>query len=63
MSKSAEDLAMSARGVSLPAFDREVDDSANRFGQRSSDYGAGTGDYALFNPARQLKGKEVKWLD
>ena len=63
MSKSAEDLAMSARGVSLPAFDREVDDSANRFGQRSSDYGAGTGDYALFNPARQLRGKEVKWLD
>ena len=63
MSKSAEDLAMSERGVSLPSLDREVDDSANRFGQRSSDYGAGTGDYALFNPSRQLKGKEVKWLD
>ena len=63
MSKSAEDLAMSEKGVSLPSLDREVDDSANRFGQRSSDYGAGTGDYALFNPARQLRGKEVKWLD
>ena len=63
LSQSEEDLEMSKRGVSLPAFGREVDDSANRFGQRSSDYGAGTGDYALFNPARQLKGKEVKWLD
>ena len=63
LSQSEEDLEMSKRGVSLPSLDREVDDSANRFGQRSSDYGAGTGDYALFNPARQLRGKEVKWLD
>lgn len=56
MNVSEQDLAMRNSGASLPALDRihEVDHSANKFGMRMSDYGAGTGDYALFNPSTAL---------
>tara|TARA_B100002052_G_scaffold298760_1_gene333393 strand:+ start:8402 stop:13366 length:4965 start_codon:yes stop_codon:yes gene_type:complete len=61
MGVSEQDLAYAKSGANLPALSRltgesdyEYDDSPNKFGMRSSDYGAGTGEYALFNPSNML---------